>query len=125
MKTAETLLLAGDAGSYLLKHADIDPHYRQVFVRLWRCLGRCMHKVSTPGDRQAVSTELAEICATLEMTMPISWETIVMHILCFHTVQIMQHLGPFHASNMLDAERYGYCCVLLAVALLQLFVSII
>jgi hypothetical protein len=43
MKTSETLLFAGDAGAYFLRHMDIDPKYRDLFMRLLRVTQRCTH----------------------------------------------------------------------------------
>ena len=40
MKTAETLLLAGDAGAYILSLLDIEPVYRDLFIELLRLIER-------------------------------------------------------------------------------------
>jgi hypothetical protein len=40
MKTSETLLYAGDAGAYFLRHMDIDPDCRALFIRLLRVTQR-------------------------------------------------------------------------------------
>ena len=40
MKTAETLLLAGDAGAYILSLLDIEPVYRDLFIELLRLIQR-------------------------------------------------------------------------------------
>jgi hypothetical protein len=40
MKTSETLLFAGDVGAYFLRHMDIDPKYRELFIRLVRVTER-------------------------------------------------------------------------------------
>ena len=40
MKTAETLLLAGDAGAYILSLLDIEPEYRDLFIELLRLIER-------------------------------------------------------------------------------------
>ena len=40
-KSAETLLLAGDVGAYLLRHVDINPKIRALFIELFRLIERC------------------------------------------------------------------------------------
>ena len=42
-KTAEALLMAGDAGAYVLKHADIDENIRDLFILMFRIIERCAH----------------------------------------------------------------------------------
>lgn len=65
-----------------------------------------MYKVSTPGDREMIAKELPEVMTRLEMMMPTNWSTVVMHILCFHGLEIIESAGPFVASNILDIERF-------------------
>ena len=43
MKTSETLLLAGDVGAYVLRHAGIDPEYRDLFIEVLRVIERYTH----------------------------------------------------------------------------------
>jgi hypothetical protein len=43
MKTSETLLFAGDVGAYFLRHMDIDPKYKALFIRLVRVIERLSH----------------------------------------------------------------------------------
>ena len=40
MKTAETLLLAGDAGAYIMSHLDLAPNYRELFIEVLRLIAR-------------------------------------------------------------------------------------
>jgi len=40
MKTSETILFAGDVGAYFLRHMDIAPDYRALFIRLMRLTER-------------------------------------------------------------------------------------
>ena len=40
MKTAETLLLAGDAGAYILSLLDIREDYRSLFIEMLRLIER-------------------------------------------------------------------------------------
>jgi len=65
-----------------------------------------MHKVSTPGDRRDLAREIPVATTKLEMAMPIAWNTSVMHIFVFHTLDIMKRAGPFHVANILSIERY-------------------
>ena len=44
MKTSETLLLAGDVGAYVLRHAGIAPEYRDLFIEVLRVIERYTHK---------------------------------------------------------------------------------
>ena len=41
----------------------------------------------------------------IETVMPIDWNSIVIHIYVFHTVEILCKLGPFSTANTLDIER--------------------
>jgi hypothetical protein len=65
-----------------------------------------MRKVSTAGDRDYVRKRLPIVMTRLELGMPTIWNTIVVHIFVFHTIQIIEAGGPFCESNMLDIERY-------------------
>jgi hypothetical protein len=47
MKTSETLLFASDVGAYFLRHIDIDPEYRDLFIRLVRVTERSAHTHTT------------------------------------------------------------------------------
>ena len=42
----------------------------------------------------------------LEILMPVAWNTTVLHIFAFHTVDIMESAGPYCECNMLDIERF-------------------
>jgi hypothetical protein len=106
MKTAETLLLAGDAGAYILSLLDIQEDYRDLFIEILRLIERCMRKVSTPGDRAYLLEWIPVVMTKLELLMPIDWNTIVVHIFTHHTVDIIMALGPFNAANILDIERF-------------------
>ena len=64
------------------------------------------NQVSTPGDRQRLKTLLPRIMTKLEIMMPTNWNTMVVHIFTFHTLQIIESAGPFHVSNILDIERF-------------------
>ena len=38
--------------------------------------------------------------------MPITWNSTVIHIFTFHTVEILMSAGPYHVANILDIERF-------------------
>jgi hypothetical protein len=65
-----------------------------------------MHKVSTPGDRQRMAADLPVVMTELEMALPLHWNTTVLHLFTFHTVELLEAAGPFIEQNMLDIERY-------------------
>jgi hypothetical protein len=65
-----------------------------------------MHKVSTPGDREDLGRQIPEVMTKLEMAMPIAWNSTVIHIFTFHTLDILTRAGPYHVANILDIERY-------------------
>ena len=106
MKTAELLLLGGDAGSYFINLTDIRDDYKALFIELLRLLERCMFKVSTPGDRDHVRTRLPVVLTKLEMMLPINWCTFVMHVLGSHNLNQFLATGPFNVSNLMDIERF-------------------
>ena len=66
---------------------------------------RCTFKVSTPGDRMHVAERLPKLMTEIERVMPIDWNTIVIHIYVFHTLDILCKLGPFSAANILDIGK--------------------
>ena len=46
------------------------------------------------------------VMTKLELLLPIGWNTVVVHIFTYHTVDILNPLGPFNAANILDIERF-------------------
>ena len=44
MKTSETLMLAGDVGAYVLRHAGIASEYRDLFIEVLRVIERYTHE---------------------------------------------------------------------------------
>jgi hypothetical protein len=67
---------------------------------------RCMFKASTPGDRKFILKELPELMTKLELGLPQTWNTTVVHIYTFHSVLIMMLAGPFCVSNMFKVCTY-------------------
>ena len=106
LKTAEMLLLSGDAGAYIMEYIDIDASYAALFIRLFRMIHLLQYKDSTPGDRQTLSAGLPALMTELEMAMPIIWNTPVVHIFTYHTVDSLTRCGPYPVHNMLDIERF-------------------
>jgi hypothetical protein len=53
-KSSETLLFAGDVGAYTLRHVDIDPRYRSLFIEVLRLIERCGHAGCTLQYRMGV-----------------------------------------------------------------------
>jgi hypothetical protein len=53
-KSSETLLFAGDVGAYTLRHVDMDPVYRDLFIEVLRLIERCGHVVCTLQYRTGV-----------------------------------------------------------------------
>lgn len=71
----------------------------------WHLL-RLLYKVSTPGDRTWIASRLPETLTWLEMRMPITWNTAVIHILLCCITKQMEAVGPLHSANLLDIERF-------------------
>ena len=46
-KSSETLLFAGDVGAYTLRHVQMDPYYRGLFIEVFRLIERCGRAVCT------------------------------------------------------------------------------
>jgi hypothetical protein len=69
---------------------------------------RCMFKASTPGDRKFILHELPVLMTQLEMGLPQTWNTTVVHIYTFHTVCIMMLAGPFCVSNLFKVGTYTH-----------------
>lgn len=83
-----------------------------------------MSKVVTPGDREHLLQHLAPLMAELEISMPLRWNTPVMHYFVFHTLENLRALGPFVASNILDIERFHTLFKQLARAKFNVMASI-
>jgi hypothetical protein len=106
MKTAECLQLAGPIGAYFFKQLDIDHSYRDAFIDLLYLLRTAMHKVSTPGDRAELLQSLAAVLTRLEIMLPITWNSTVIHILVCRTLAVIIEYGPYVVNNILDVERF-------------------
>jgi hypothetical protein len=59
-----------------------------------------MHKASTSGDRKFILHELPVLMTQLEIDLPQTWNTVVVHLYTFHTILIMLLAGPFCVNNM-------------------------
>ena len=58
-----------------------------------------------PGLDRLTSAGGSHVAREL-MRMPINWNTAVIHILLCCITKQMEALGPFHAANLLDIERF-------------------
>jgi hypothetical protein len=67
-----------------------------------------MFKASTPGDRKFILHELPVLMTELEMALPLTWNTAVIHIFTFHSVLIEMLAGPFCVSNMFKVSTHAY-----------------
>ena len=106
VKCSEWILLAGDAGCYVLRASGIRGNVLGVWIELLRILERMMRKVSTPGDRQYVEAHLPRVLTRCEMCLPLAWSTSVVHLYQCVAVATVKAVGPFPVNNMLDSERY-------------------
>ena len=70
------------------------------------CACRCRYKISTPGDREHIAVNLPRVMTELEMMLPMNWNSMVIHVLTFHTLDIIKNIGPYHTANILDIERF-------------------
>ena len=112
VKCSEWILLAGDAGVYILSNimAEVRSKHSQPVDALWiellRICQKVRRKVSTPGDREIIQERLPVIMTQLEMALPLSWSTTVVHIFTFHILHLLEAAGPYCVANMMDYERY-------------------
>ena len=106
VKCSEWLLLAGDAGCYVLRTLGVRGDVLLMMIELLRLLERVMRKVSTPGDRQHVKTNLPRVLTKLEMCLPMVWNTSVLHVYQCSVVKSLEALGPYPVNNMMDNERF-------------------
>ena len=106
MKTAEVLMLAGPAGAYFLRLMGLDSDYTELFVELVYTVHKLMLKTSTPGDREQLEKDIPRLMTKLEMKLPLSWNTAVVHIFTFHALYNILVAGPFVDTNILDIERF-------------------
>jgi len=106
MKTAEVLMLAGPAGAYFLRLMGLDSDYTELFVELVYTVHKLMLKTSTPGDREQLEKAIPQLMTKLEMKLPLSWNTAVVHIFTFHALYNILVAGPFVDTNILDIERF-------------------
>lgn len=89
-----------------MEFIDIAKEYAELFMRLFDMIKLLQFKESTPGDRQALSKGIPEVMTKLEMKLPIVWNTPVVHIFTYHTVDTLTRCGPYPVHNMLDIERF-------------------
>jgi hypothetical protein len=106
VKCTEWYLLTGDAGAYFIRASGIRGQVRTLWIKLLRLMEMIMRKVSTPGDREYIKEHLPQLLAALEIELPLSWNTSVVHIFACQTVRILEEWGPFSELSMLDFERY-------------------
>lgn len=106
-KTSELLLCAGPVGAYYLQYVDIDDDIKANMIKVFRLMGILQHKCSTSGDRSKVRKELPIAMTELELRVPTYNQTMVVHVLVSHMVDMLEATGPFHVGNMLDMERYS------------------
>jgi hypothetical protein len=93
MKTSELLLLCGPAGKFLIRQTTILPEYKRQNCKLLGLMSLCKSKVSTPGDREKVAHKLPRMMTRLEMMIPITWNSAVMHILLYQTLETITDCG--------------------------------
>jgi len=72
-----------------------------------------MFKSSTPGDRQFLLHELPLLMTELEIGLPQTWNTAVIHLYTFHSVLITLLAGPFCVSNMYKVSTCTHTLVTL------------
>ena len=106
-KTSELLLCAGPVGAYYLQYVDIDDDIKANMIKVFRLMGILQHKCSTSRDRSKVRKELPIAMTELELRVPTYHQTMVVHVLVSHMVDMLEATGPFHVGNMLDMERYS------------------
>ena len=107
-KTSELLLCAGPVGAYYLQYVDIDDDIKANMIKVFRLMGILQHKCSTSRDRSKVRKELPIAMTELELRVPTYHQTMVVHVLVSHMVDMLEATGPFHVGNMLDMENYRF-----------------
>lgn len=96
----------GDVGVYYFRFCDQADEYRDAFIRTIKAASKFLskHTMSYLQLRMQFNL-LVEALAELEVILPVSHNTLVMHLL-LHVEHIIKSFGNFHAHNMLDAERF-------------------
>jgi hypothetical protein len=99
------MALGGSRGIYLLEMADIGWQYKVAFASLIRCL----HHLQAKGEKFArlntkkLSEKLVITLATLEVLMPVHWNTITRNLLLLQP-KWLEKFGAIWATGMLDIE---------------------
>jgi len=68
-----------------------------------------MFKCSTAGDRKFALREIPMLMTELEMMLPQTWNTTVVHLYTFHTILILLLAGPFCVNNMFKVITHTLC----------------
>ena len=96
----------GDFGVYYFRFCDQADEYRDAFIRTVKAASVFLSKKAmTTHELKRRFMRLVEALAELEVILPVSHNTLVMHLL-LHVEHIIASFGSFHAHNMLDAERF-------------------
>jgi hypothetical protein len=67
-----------------------------------------MKKASTPGDRKYALREIPQLMTELEIALPQTWNTTVVHLYTFHSVLLLMMAGPFCVSNMFKVTTHTH-----------------
>jgi len=114
-KTSELLLYCGPVGCYFMGLTNISTHFKKLFCKLFRLLHLARSKSSTAGDREELTIELPVVMTELELGLPLSWNTPVMHFITCSTVTTLLDCGirtkytcvrPTYASEHLRVRSY-------------------
>ena len=96
----------GDVGRYYFRFGDQAAEYRDAFIRTVKAASKFLSKRHyVPFQVKRHFELLVEALAELEIILPVSHNTLVMHLL-LHIEHIIASFGSFHVHNMLDAERF-------------------
>ena len=96
----------GAVGIYYFRFCDQAVEYRDAFIRTIRAASKFLLKRHfTPSEVKGHFERFVEALAELEVILPVSHNTLVMHLL-LHVEHIISSFGSFHVHNMLDAERF-------------------
>ena len=99
MKVYDFLSLAGPAGIWVMEQLDLDDDVKVAFQRLLGWIDEVKAEDIPKSKLDSLQQEINAVLCELESLLPLSWNTICVHLLR-HIVEIIRIHGPLRSLWM-------------------------